>query len=353
MVLLTLSVFALAGCPGGGGDENGGGRRGSGAHAKVAATLIVPELAPIPRTSSSIESFVASELSAKFEELSAAQKISGEAITVEHLSADTASELDIAGGIVIVSAGFTPPSILEFAKALDGKAHVYAFYDAEFPASSGVTAVTFDYTALGFLGGALAAQMTKAGKLAAFFDDSTNRGLSLLSGIQQGAKWTRGGASIDTAAPKELQHDKIATAVKAFYLAGGEYLLYDSAHFGDYPVIAIAGTQRRLFAFGRNIDSVVPGNCVTSYICDYRGALEALISDAAASASGEEKPGLKMFGLDSGLLGNTGFAEYRRYSTVDDTYVSAVETFKNEIISGEIKLDRPRLPHIKSPEKTG
>lgn len=342
-VFSALSLAVFSGCPGGGGEGDGGAQ--TQRQTPFSAALILPELPELPRGASSLESFVAGELQSEFDTIFPDGTANGHSITAESLDAIALEALPADIGAVVVSEGFPDGDVLEFADRLNGRAHVYVFSDSEFPAGSGVTAISFDYTALGFLGGAFAGLMTKAGKLGAFFDVSTYRGRALLEGVTQGAKWTRGGASIDSAAPKDLEPDKVISSVKALYIAGREYLLYDSTYFGDYPIIAIAGTQRRLFAFGRGVNSVAPGSVVTSYVCDYRGALSAILKDAAAGKKHDD--GIKIFGLESELLGNTGYAEYRRYSTVDETYVSTVETCKKEIVSGEIVLKRPDRTVVK------
>ena len=334
-----IAVFAisaaalLSGCPGAGGESD------KGKHPAAAVSLILPSLAEPERGASTPEWHAAAELRLVFETLKAQGSVTGEVITAEKLNDESVSESVADSKAVIVSEGFTGEEIFEFAEALSGRVHVFVFSDAEFPDGMGVTAVSFDYMALGFLGGAFAGLMTKSGKLGAFFDESAYRGEALVAGVRQGARWTRGGASIDAAAPKDMTPDNIGMSAKAFYIAGGEYLLYDATYYGDYPIIAITGSSRRLFAFGRNADTVVSGVCITSYIWDYRSAAMAIVRDVASGK--KQNRGLIVFGLESGALGNTGYAEYRRYSAVDETYVAEVENCKQQIVSGEIKLDRP------------
>jgi len=156
--------------------------------------------------------------------------------------------------------------------------------------------------------------------------------------LQQGARWARGGARIDVVRPRDLSPQAIEEEVEKFYWGGGEYLIYDSTVFGDYPVYVLAGSNKVLVALGRDVNAIARGCCATSFIWDYRGAF-CYIIDSVLNGSPLSQG--VVFDLESGLIVDTGFADYKRKHMIDESHIQSLRGYRDQILFGEIVLERP------------
>jgi len=214
----------------------------------------------------------------------------------------------------------------------------YAIVDTRAKEGENIASLVFDESEGSFLVGAIAAKMSKTGKvgfIGALDIPLINR---FKSGYEQGAKYVNPNISVITTyvggdAPFS---DPLKGKEHAYSLANqGIDVIYHAS--GNTGIGILEGVKEKgIYGIGVDCDQddIVKGQVLTSMLKNVNNAIYKLIED---TVNGEFKGQVYNFGLKENGIGTTDFKYTRQIIGSDN--INFVENLKADIISGKIKVN--------------
>lgn len=214
----------------------------------------------------------------------------------------------------------------------------YAIVDTRAKEGANIASLVFDESEGSFLVGAIAAKMSKTGKvgfIGALDIPLINR---FKSGYEQGAKYVNPNISVITTyiggdAPFS---DPLKGKEHAYSLANQEVdVIYHAS--GNTGIGILEGVKEKgIYGIGVDCDQddIVKGQVLTSMLKNVNNAIYKVIED---SVNGEFKGQVYNFGLKENGVGTTDF-KYTK-EIIGSENIEFVQKLKEGIISGEIKVN--------------
>lgn len=214
----------------------------------------------------------------------------------------------------------------------------YAIVDTRAKEGENIASLVFDESEGSFLVGAIAAKMSKTGKIGfigALDIPLINR---FKSGYEQGAKYVNPDISVVTTyvggdAPFS---DPLKGKEHAYSLANqGVDVIYHAS--GNTGIGVLEGVKEKgIYGIGVdcNQDDIVKGQVLTSMLKNVNNAIYKVIED---TVNGEFKGQVYNFGLKEDGVGTTDF-KYTK-EIIGSENIKFVEKLKDDIISGKIKVN--------------
>lgn len=214
----------------------------------------------------------------------------------------------------------------------------YAIVDTRAKEGANIASLVFDESEGSFLVGAIAAKMSKTGKvgfIGALDIPLINR---FKSGYEQGAKYVNPNISVITTyvggdAPFS---DPLKGKEHAYSLANqGVDVIYHAS--GNTGIGILEGVKEKgIYGIGVDCDQddIVKGQVLTSMLKNVNNAIYKVIED---SVNGEFKGQVYNFGLKENGVGTTDF-KYTK-EIIGSENIEFVQKLKEGIISGEIKVN--------------
>lgn len=214
----------------------------------------------------------------------------------------------------------------------------YAIVDTRAKEGENIASLVFDESEGSFLVGAIAAKMSKTGKIGfigALDIPLINR---FKSGYEQGAKYVNPDISVVTTyvggdAPFS---DPLKGKEHAYSLANqGVDVIYHAS--GNTGIGVLEGVKEKgIYGIGVdcNQDDIVKGQVLTSMLKNVNNAIYKVIED---TVNGEFKGRVYNFGLKEDGVGTTDF-KYTK-EIIGSENIKFVEKLKDDIISGKIKVN--------------
>ncbi len=214
----------------------------------------------------------------------------------------------------------------------------YAIVDTRAKEGENIASLVFDESEGSFLVGAIAAKMSKTGKvgfIGALDIPLINR---FKSGYEQGAKYVNPNISVITTyvggdAPFS---DPLKGKEHAYSLANqGVDVIYHAS--GNTGIGILEGVKEKgIYGIGVDCDQddIVKGQVLTSMLKNVNNAIYKVIQD---TVNGEFKGQVYNFGLKENGVGTTDFKYTRQI--IGSENINFVENLKADIISGKIKVN--------------
>lgn len=214
----------------------------------------------------------------------------------------------------------------------------YAIVDTRAKEGANIASLVFDESEGSFLVGAIAAKMSKTGKvgfIGALDIPLINR---FKSGYEQGAKYVNPDISVITTyvggdAPFS---DPLKGKEHAYSLANqGVDVIYHAS--GNTGIGILEGVKEKgIYGIGVDCDQddIVKGQVLTSMLKNVNNAIYKIIED---TVNGEFKGQVYNFGLKENGVGTTDFKYTKEIVGIDN--IEFVENLKENIISGKIKVN--------------
>ncbi|ERT69411.1 MULTISPECIES: BMP family lipoprotein [Cetobacterium] len=214
----------------------------------------------------------------------------------------------------------------------------YAIVDTRAKEGENIASLVFDESEGSFLVGAIAAKMSKTGKvgfIGALDIPLINR---FKSGYEQGAKYVNPNISVITTyvggdAPFS---DPLKGKEHAYSLANqGVDVIYHAS--GNTGIGILEGVKEKgIYGIGVDCDQddIVKGQVLTSMLKNVNNAIYKVIED---TVNGEFKGQVYNFGLKENGVGTTDFKYTRQI--IGSENINFVENLKADIISGKIKVN--------------
>ena len=214
----------------------------------------------------------------------------------------------------------------------------YAIVDTRAKEGANIASLVFDESEGSFLVGAIAAKMSKTGKvgfIGALDIPLINR---FKSGYEQGAKYVNPNISVITTyvggdAPFS---DPLKGKEHAYSLANqGVDVIYHAS--GNTGIGILEGVKEKgIYGIGVDCDQddIVKGQVLTSMLKNVNNAIYKVIQD---TVNGEFKGQVYNFGLKENGVGTTDFKYTRQI--IGSENINFVENLKADIISGKIKVN--------------
>lgn len=214
----------------------------------------------------------------------------------------------------------------------------YAIVDTRAKEGANIASLVFDESEGSFLVGAIAAKMSKTGKvgfIGALDIPLINR---FKSGYEQGAKYVNPSISVITTyvggdAPFS---DPLKGKEHAYSLANqGVDVIYHAS--GNTGIGILEGVKEKgIYGIGVDCDQddIVKGQVLTSMLKNVNNAIYKIIED---TVNGEFKGQVYNFGLKENGVGTTDF-KYTK-EIVGSENIKFVESLKEDIILGKIKVN--------------
>ena len=214
----------------------------------------------------------------------------------------------------------------------------YAIVDTRAKEGENIASLVFDESEGSFLVGAIAAKMSKTGKvgfIGALDIPLINR---FKSGYEQGAKYVNPNISVITTyvggdAPFS---DPLKGKEHAYSLANqGVDVIYHAS--GNTGIGILEGVKEKgIYGIGVDCDQddIVKGQVLTSMLKNVNNAIYKVIQD---TVNGEFKGKVYNFGLKENGVGTTDFKYTRQI--IGSENINFVENLKADIISGKIKVN--------------
>ena len=214
----------------------------------------------------------------------------------------------------------------------------YAIVDTRAKEGANIASLVFDESEGSFLVGAIAAKMSKTGKvgfIGALDIPLINR---FKSGYEQGAKYVNPDIEVITTyvggdAPFS---DPLKGKEHAYSLANqGIDVIYHAS--GNTGIGILEGVKEKgIYGIGVDCDQddIVKGQIITSMLKNVNSAIYQVIED---TVSGEFKGQIYNFGLKENGVGTTDF-KYTK-EVIGSENIKFVEKLKEDIISGKIKVN--------------
>ena len=214
----------------------------------------------------------------------------------------------------------------------------YAIVDTRAKEGANIASLVFDESEGSFLVGAIAAKMSKTGKvgfIGALDIPLINR---FKSGYEQGAKYVNPDISVITTyvggdAPFS---DPLKGKEHAYSLANqGVDVIYHAS--GNTGIGILEGVKEKgIYGIGVDCDQddIVKGQILTSMLKNVNNAIYKIIED---TVNGEFKGEVYNFGLKENGVGTTDFKYTKEVVGIEN--IKFVEKMKEDIISGKIKVD--------------
>lgn len=214
----------------------------------------------------------------------------------------------------------------------------YAIVDTRAKEGANIASLVFDESEGSFLVGAIAAKMSKTGKvgfIGALDIPLINR---FKSGYEQGAKYVNPDISVITTyvggdAPFS---DPLKGKEHAYSLANqGVDVIYHAS--GNTGIGILEGVKEKgIYGIGVDCDQddIVKGQVLTSMLKNVNNAIYKVIED---TVNGEFKGQVYNFGLKENGVGTTDFKYTRQI--IGSENINFVENLKADIISGKIKVN--------------
>lgn len=214
----------------------------------------------------------------------------------------------------------------------------YAIVDTRAKEGENIASLVFDESEGSFLVGAIAAKMSKTGKvgfIGALDIPLINR---FKSGYEQGAKYVNPNISVITIyvggdAPFS---DPLKGKEHAYSLANqGVDVIYHAS--GNTGIGILEGVKEKgIYGIGVDCDQddIVKGQVLTSMLKNVNNAIYKVIED---TVNGEFKGQVYNFGLKENGVGTTDFKYTRQI--IGSENINFVENLKADIISGKIKVN--------------
>lgn len=214
----------------------------------------------------------------------------------------------------------------------------YAIVDTRAKEGENIASLVFDESEGSFLVGAIAAKMSKTGKvgfIGALDIPLINR---FKSGYEQGAKYVNPNISVITTyvggdAPFS---DPLKGKEHAYSLANqGVDIIYHAS--GNTGIGILEGVKEKgIYGIGVDCDQddIVKGQVLTSMLKNVNNAIYKVIED---TVNGEFKGQVYNFGLKENGVGTTDFKYTRQI--IGSENINFVENLKADIISGKIKVN--------------
>lgn len=214
----------------------------------------------------------------------------------------------------------------------------YAIVDTRAKEGENIASLVFDESEGSFLVGAIAAKMSKTGKvgfIGALDIPLINR---FKSGYEQGAKYVNPDISVITTyvggdAPFS---DPLKGKEHAYSLANqGVDVIYHAS--GNTGIGILEGVKEKgIYGIGVDCDQddIVKGQVLTSMLKNVNNAIYKVIED---TVNGEFKGQVYNFGLKENGVGTTDFKYTRQI--IGSENINFVENLKTDIISGKIKVN--------------
>lgn len=214
----------------------------------------------------------------------------------------------------------------------------YAIVDTRAKEGENIASLVFDESEGSFLVGAIAAKMSKTGKvgfIGALDIPLINR---FKSGYEQGAKYVNPNISVITTyvggdAPFS---DPLKGKEHAYSLANqGVDVIYHAS--GNTGIGILEGVKEKgIYGIGVDCDQddIVKGQVLTSMLKNVNNAIYKVIED---TINGEFKGQVYNFGLKENGVGTTDFKYTRQI--IGSENINFVENLKADIISGKIKVN--------------
>ncbi|MGL4508587.1 BMP family lipoprotein [Cetobacterium sp.] len=214
----------------------------------------------------------------------------------------------------------------------------YAIVDTRAKEGANIASLVFDESEGSFLVGALAAKMSKTGKvgfIGALDIPLINR---FKSGYEQGAKYVNPDIEVITTyvggdAPFS---DPLKGKEHAYSLANqGIDVIYHAS--GNTGIGILEGVKEKgIYGIGVDCDQddIVKGQILTSMLKNVNNAIYKVIED---TVNGEFKGQVYNFGLKENGIGTTDF-KYTK-EVIGSENIKFVEKLKEDIISGKIKVN--------------
>ena len=214
----------------------------------------------------------------------------------------------------------------------------YAIVDTRAKEGANIASLVFDESEGSFLVGAIAAKMSKTGKvgfIGALDIPLINR---FKSGYEQGAKYVNPNISVITTyvggdAPFS---DPLKGKEHAYSLANqGVDVIYHAS--GNTGIGVLEGVKEKgIYGIGVDCDQddIVKGQVLTSMLKNVNNAIYKVIED---TVNGEFKGQVYNFGLKENGVGTTDFKYTKEIIGIDN--IKFIEQMKSDIVSGKIKVD--------------
>lgn len=214
----------------------------------------------------------------------------------------------------------------------------YAIVDTRAKEGENIASLVFDESEGSFLVGAIAAKMSKTGKvgfIGALDIPLINR---FKSGYEQGAKYVNPNISVITTyvggdAPFS---DPLKGKEHVYSLANqGVDVIYHAS--GNTGIGILEGVKEKgIYGIGVDCDQddIVKGQVLTSMLKNVNNAIYKVIED---TVNGEFKGQVYNFGLKENGVGTTDFKYTRQI--IGSENINFVENLKADIISGKIKVN--------------
>ncbi|MGL5230264.1 MAG: BMP family lipoprotein, partial [Cetobacterium sp.] len=214
----------------------------------------------------------------------------------------------------------------------------YAIVDTRAKEGANIASLVFDESEGSFLVGAIAAKMSKTGKIGfigALDIPLINR---FKSGYEQGAKYVNPDIEVITTyvggdAPFS---DPLKGKEHAYSLANqGIDVIYHAS--GNTGIGILEGVKEKgIYGIGVDCDQddIVKGQILTSMLKNVNNAIYKVIED---TVNGEFKGQVYNFGLKENGIGTTDF-KYTK-EVIGSENIKFVEKLKEDIISGKIKVN--------------
>lgn len=190
-----------------------------------------------------------------------------------------------------------------------------------------------------YLAGVAAGLTTKTGKVGGIAGFAFPVIVQQMEAFKAGVKAVKPGAEVNLVYIGSFEDVAKAKEAALAQIGSGADVIYHIADAAGLGVIE-AAKERGVWVIGWGKDQspLAPGNVLVSQLVDYKKMLVMELKDIN---DGKFSPGIRYFGLDTGVIGLVGFNPALPRETLD-----RVDEVRQDILSGKIKV-----PVINEPSK--